>query len=253
MSKSSLNQNSELIDQLLQYPPEILDRAVHSFNMPDLSTYTSIEEIQNIPVYHVIAENWDSGRLKGVQNALNQGILLDPIRVCGYRFPNGLTLYSLEDGNHRTIAQRLRGEDYIRAKVGGITYVNPEKSYFINTGQELYLFHDYTWESFYGADIDPLSPQQAEILRLLGVNREINVPAIVQTLTDWELYTFNRSWFTKGDPRFHHAYKKLHKLFVPINDTEMASIVHYTYNELCRERERHSKNFAITFFRWLHR
>lgn len=84
-----------------------------------------VDAIRSISPHNVLAHAWVPDRLRNVLSAMDEGIGLEPIRVRGYAFPDGSMLYSVGDGNHRTIGARLRDKKRIRAKITSIENCDP--------------------------------------------------------------------------------------------------------------------------------
>lgn len=103
--------------------PEILSQVLPLIS--DLNDFIRIDKVQRIAIKRVLAHLWHEGRMKDCLARLESGEKAPPIHVCGYILHDE-AWYTVEDGNHRTLAAREAGKTQISAKVGGITVCKPK-------------------------------------------------------------------------------------------------------------------------------
>lgn len=72
---------------------------------------------RDIPVNAVLATAWNPGRLERCRRHLEEGNVAPRIRVMEVRRPGHPTIYTVEDGMHRTVAARDAEMKTIRAEV----------------------------------------------------------------------------------------------------------------------------------------
>jgi hypothetical protein len=114
-----------LADKLLKaFPVQVIERSLALLS--DHKNYTEINAIRSISPSKVLAEAWQYERLRNCLDLLEKGMVPKPIYVECFALPDGSRLYGLSDGNHRTIAARLKGQARIRAYIVGIRRMVPK-------------------------------------------------------------------------------------------------------------------------------
>jgi uncharacterized ParB-like nuclease family protein len=112
---------------------EALNCALVALLIPD--DWTSVNSVCWIAAERVLATPWNGYRLARCREQLAQGEAAPPIKVVGLRYA-GDTLYTLEDGTHRTVAAREAGRR-VEACISGYRRIEPPHAFMMR--------HDALW------------------------------------------------------------------------------------------------------------
>jgi len=109
---------------LLGLPAEVLAALLPA--LADLDTCQSLNHVAAVAVDRVAAVAWNERRLEHCRRLLAAGEKAPPVHLSRY-WLHGQALYTVSDGNHRTVAAREAGRQRIRARIGGECWCAPEQ------------------------------------------------------------------------------------------------------------------------------
>lgn len=154
------------VDELLQrFGAHDVDRALCL--LCESHAWVRTDKTVPLPINRILAEAWKPIRLERCRELLREGKRPPPVNATGMRFKLGsrrVTLWSLSDGNHRTIAAKEAGETHVQSKVAGHYAVDPSRCRIMD-GKLWSPMERPGWMNLV-ADLDE---KQAAILRYFGV------------------------------------------------------------------------------------